>query len=227
MNLRCGMVGGASALALLFASAGCSDDESVFNADVGECIQEPESAGNIENFEEVDCEEDHFGEIFFLFEHDGDDDDFPGSSDLQEEAAEDCQGDAFEDYTDTEYSESAIFVAQVNPSEESWGEGDRETICILTIGEEVDESFEGNGEDYLLGEGDDGGGEDTPDATAAEGEETEDFSALIGECEGGDMAACDELWLTTPVGSEEERIGATCGGRSDEEIPNQCEATFG
>src|SRR5262245_19879040 len=112
MNLRCAMVGGASAFVLVFAGAGCSDDESVFNADVGECVQEPESTGNIESFDEVDCNEDHFAEIFFLFEHEGDDDDFPGSDDLQAEAAEDCEGDEFEDYTDTEYSESAIFVAQ-------------------------------------------------------------------------------------------------------------------
>jgi Septum formation len=225
MNLRCVTVGGASALALLFASAGCSDDESVFNADVGECIEEPESAGNIEDFDEVDCDEDHFGEIFLLVEHEGDDDDFPGSDELQEEAAEECQGEEFEDYTDTEYSESAIFVAQVNPSEESWGEGDRETICILTIGEEVDESFEGNGEDYLIA-ADDGEG-DTSDTTAAEGEETEDFSALIEECEGGDMAACDELYFATPVGSEAEDIGSRCGGRSDEPLFGECESTFG
>src|SRR5262245_42756370 len=178
MNLRCAMVGGASAFVLLLASAGCSDDESVFNADVGECIQEPESAGNIENFEEVDCSEDHFGALFFLFEHDGDDDDFPGSTDLQEEAAEECEGEEFEDYTDTEYSESAIFVAQVNPSEESWGEGDRETICILTIGEEVDESFEDNGEDYLLSADGGGGGGETTDTTTADGGGEEDFSAL-------------------------------------------------
>ncbi len=201
------------------------DDDSVFNAEVGECIEEPETAGNIENFEEVDCDEDHDGEIFFLFEHDGDDDDFPGSDELQEEAGEECEGDAFEDYTGTEYTESLIVVAQVNPSEESWGEGDRETICIATTGEEVDESFEGNGEDYLIQEP--GEGDEETDETTGDGEDTGEFDALISECEGGDMAACDELYAVTPVGSEAEEIGATCGGRSDDPIPGQCESTFG
>jgi hypothetical protein len=216
LNLRHVALAGGSAFVLLFAVAACGDDgdESVFDAEVGECIQEPDTGvEDIETFEEVDCDEDHFGEIFFLFEHEGDDDDFPGFEDLEAEAAETCEGDEFEDYTDTEYSESAIFVAQVNPSEQSWGGGDRETICILTTGDDVDTSFEGNGEDFLLENGDGG---DEPD-----------LDALIEACEGGDMASCDDLWLNTPVGSEEERIGATCGGRSEEELDGGCEAEFG
>jgi hypothetical protein len=41
------------------------------------------------------------------------------------------------------------------------------------------------------------------------------------------MAACDDLYYETPVGSEEERIGSTCGGRSEEELVGACEETFG
>jgi hypothetical protein len=52
-------------------------------------------------------------------------------------------------------------------------------------------------------------------------------SAAIEACEGGDMAACDDLYYETPVGSEEERIGSTCGGRSEEELVGACEETFG
>lgn len=217
MNLRRTPLAAAAAFAMLLAAGGCSDDESVFNAEVGECIQDPGSGTSIETFDEVDCSEDHLGEIFLLFEHEGDDDDFPGSTDLQEEAAAECEGDEFEDYVGVPYNETAIVVGQVNPSENSWGEGDRETICILTIGEDVDESFEGNGEDFPI----DGG------ATTGGGGEEQDFSALIDECEGGDMAACDELYFATPIDSPEEEIGATCGGRSDEPLNGSCEATFG
>lgn len=209
----------AATVALLLAAGGCSDDESVFNAEVGECIEDPGSGGNIESFDEVDCDEDHFGEIFFLFEHEGDDDDFPGADTLQEEAAEECEGDEFEDFVGVPYDETAIIVGQVNPTEESWSEGDRETICILTVNEDVDESFEDNGEDFPLGGG-------STDTTGGGGEE-QDFSALIDACEGGDMAACDELYFATPIDSPEEEIGATCGGRSDEELNGSCEDTFG
>jgi len=40
---------------------------------------------------------------------------------------------------------------------------------------------------------------------------------LWAECEGGDMTACDDLYLGSPVGSEYEEFGATCGGRGDAE----------
>jgi hypothetical protein len=37
--------------------------------------------------------------------------------------------------------------------------------------------------------------------------------ALHDACSGGDMAACDDLWVSANVGSEYERFGATCGDR--------------
>lgn len=43
----------------------------------------------------------------------------------------------------------------------------------------------------------------SPDAT---------LEALADSCVGGEMAACDELWSLAPVGSEFERLGASCGG---------------
>lgn len=48
------------------------------------------------------------------------------------------------------------------------------------------------------------------------------FDALWDGCEGGDLAACDELYLTTPVGSVYEEFGATCGGRTDGSAPFTC-----
>ncbi len=46
---------------------------------------------------------------------------------------------------------------------------------------------------------------------------------LWDSCEDGDLAACDELWLTSPFDSEYERFGATCGDRNEEETPGGCE----
>ena len=34
------------------------------------------------------------------------------------------------------------------------------------------------------------------------------------ECEAGDFASCDDLYLESPPGSEYEEFGVTCGGRS-------------
>jgi hypothetical protein len=41
------------------------------------------------------------------------------------------------------------------------------------------------------------------------------LDALWDACADGDMVACDELYWSTPVGSEYEAFGATCGERSD------------
>ena len=39
------------------------------------------------------------------------------------------------------------------------------------------------------------------------------FDALTSDCESGDLQACDDLFGQTPVGSDYEAYGRTCGGR--------------
>lgn len=39
------------------------------------------------------------------------------------------------------------------------------------------------------------------------------LDALWDACAGGDGTACDELWESSPVGSEYEEFGVTCGNR--------------
>lgn len=82
--------------------------------------------------------------------------------------------------------------------------------------------------------GDDGGGEFDPDARAElpDGQEPGDlgdspaFEALAEGCFDGDMAACDVLWLESPIDSDFEAYGATCGGREDDEDPGECSVTY-
>lgn len=38
---------------------------------------------------------------------------------------------------------------------------------------------------------------------------------LYDQCEDGDMQACDDLYLDSPLGSEYETFGDTCGGRQN------------
>jgi hypothetical protein len=139
-------------VALVITVAACSDnDESVFNAEVGECVETiSDLTGNVIELPETSCDEPHEGEVFLLVEHEGDDDDFPGLSAIEGEAQEECTGDEFEDYTGVSFDETVIDVFLITPTEETWAEGDRESICVLSTGEEVDVSFEGNGEDFPL-----------------------------------------------------------------------------
>lgn len=43
-----------------------------------------------------------------------------------------------------------------------------------------------------------------------------DFDALWLSCDAGAMQACDDLYQDSPVGSEYELFGATCGARFDD-----------
>ncbi len=45
---------------------------------------------------------------------------------------------------------------------------------------------------------------------------------LAGLCAGGDLVACDDLYLQSPLGSEWELYGATCGYRLNEEVDGYC-----
>lgn len=246
MNLR-RLSGAAAGLILLAATgAACSDDESVFNAEVGECIENLDDlGGTISELPETECTEDHEAEFFALYEHEGGDDDFDAER-IGEEANEECAAE-FEDYMGVEPTETRITFAPITPSEESWTEGDdRETICVAYIpGEEVDESFEDNGDEFPIegsdtgdDSGDDSGddtgddsgddsGDDTTGTTSLGGLTQDEIDDLVVSCEGGDMADCDQLYRDTNVGTPEEEIGATCGGRRDVPSAGGCEDEFG
>lgn len=50
-----------------------------------------------------------------------------------------------------------------------------------------------------------------------------ELGELVDSCQAGDNAACDDLWIASPIDSEEERIAESCGGRSPEERMGSCE----
>lgn len=120
------------ALALVLAllvTAACSGN--VLELEVGNCITVP-NEGEVTNVEIVDCAEPHENEVFALVDHPaGDDEEFPGAEALSAFATEECQGDRFEEYVGQPYAESPLFASSLNPGETTWGEGDREVVCLL------------------------------------------------------------------------------------------------
>ena len=50
-----------------------------------------------------------------------------------------------------------------------------------------------------------------------------ELDALWDGCEGGDMGACDDLWLESPLDSAYEEFGGTCGGRETVSTYGGCE----
>jgi hypothetical protein len=50
-----------------------------------------------------------------------------------------------------------------------------------------------------------------------------DFDQSYDDCADGDMSQCDLLYLASPIGSEYEEFGGTCGGTfSKDEAPFSC-----
>lgn len=70
------------------------------------------------------------------------------------------------------------------------------------------------------------GSTDTTDGSGEEGSYGSDpeFDALYDDCKDGDYAACDELFFSSPTGSEYEAFGDTCGERN--EPSGECVALY-
>jgi hypothetical protein len=212
-------IGAAAGLVLLAAAGAACSDPQVATAEVGECI-ESVATFNIEELPTVDCSDDHETQVVGAFDHDGDD--FPGDAEILEEAERRC-ADEFEDFVGAPVEETSLNLSTINPTEETWNEADdRETLCMVLAGDggNLDRSVEDAAADFPF-EGSGGGGGSAVDTSL------DDFADLVDECEGGDLAACDELYFATPVGSEAETVGATCGGQSDERLNGSCEDQLG
>ena len=52
-----------------------------------------------------------------------------------------------------------------------------------------------------------------------------DFLPLAEQCAAEEWAACDDLFYATPVGSDWEEYGSTCGGRNDRQ-GGSCEQLY-
>ena len=59
---------------------------------------------------------------------------------------------------------------------------------------------------------------------AGEGDFGDDpvLDLLVEQCRRGNNQACDELYVTSPIGSEYEDYGRTCGGRAPEGAEPSC-----
>lgn len=68
----------------------------------------------------------------------------------------------------------------------------------------------------------------TGDWEATEGDASgfpsrDDMDELAERCRNDDNAACDDLWLVSPIDSAEEALAERCGGRSTEPRMGSCE----
>jgi hypothetical protein len=127
------------------AAVTTSDDGesvSVFDLEEGMCIDSLEGAeDSVSELDVVDCDTSHEAEVFSVFEIEGEDD-FPGADQVEGWASSGCEA-RFEDYVGLPFQQSRFQATFLAPSEDTWGDGDREVVCLAFSGTgELSESVE-------------------------------------------------------------------------------------
>lgn len=106
-------------------SAGAAD---IFDVKVGDCVGDFEDEDEVTDVSVVPCADEHAQEVFASAEiPDGD---FPGDDALREQAQEECAAE-FATFVGTPWPESELDYTWLQPTEESWSQGDRELICLV------------------------------------------------------------------------------------------------
>lgn len=72
----------------------------------------------------------------------------------------------------------------------------------------------------------DPGGEPPPGEAPGDLGDEAPLDDLAGRCFTGDMAACDDLYFESPLGSDYETYGSTCGGRNEATVGG-CATRYG
>lgn len=104
------------------------ETQDVFDVGLGDCISNFNAEEQISELTVIPCEEEHDQEVFAVFEvPDGD---FPGADAFQTQVESDCIG-SFESFVGLTYNESVLEIQWLEPTEESWAQGDRELVCTV------------------------------------------------------------------------------------------------
>jgi hypothetical protein len=195
-------------LVLIVALAGCGDDDEVVArddedtgefCDQAEVLEEANDDGDLDDLTDDDDREAAL-DIFEGLEDAAPDDDVREDIEVIREFIDDFADEDLEDLDEDEQEEVEDRLDEVNDSIDDLDEFvDDECDISLDLNEEED------------------GGEETT-TTEEDGGGDGDFDELVDACGGGDMDACDELFLATPIDSPEEDFAQTCGGLVAEPI---------
>jgi Septum formation len=139
---------GALLLALALAAGACGDDddddaggdestttspeaeeETVFAVSVGDCLATDPTGEQVSQVPTVDCEEPHTSEAFHTTTIEGEE--LPSAADMEQLVQDECLA-AFESFVGMPYDQSALEVLWLEPTAESWEQGDHELVCLVT-----------------------------------------------------------------------------------------------
>jgi hypothetical protein len=110
------------------AAPGGPEDTNVFTLQVGDCLVDPSSEGEVSEVPVVPCSQPHTGEIFLS--HMLTQSAFPSDAELEGIVSDTCVVE-FATFVGIPYEDSALEVSWLSPTSESWDAGDRELLCIV------------------------------------------------------------------------------------------------
>ena len=117
---------------------------SVFDLETGQCFNLAEQT-TVEEVEVIDCESLHDYEIYGAADYPAaDGEPWVGEEEIQSFVESECV-DKFEPFVGTTYEDSTLYIYYLAPTEETWGQGDREVLCSLYLpDEQLEGSMEGS-----------------------------------------------------------------------------------
>ncbi len=128
-------------IAALAAGLSACGDSEVFDIPVGACFDSSSLEGDqVATIEILDCAEEHDVEAYASLELSGEA--YPGQDEILAQADEFCLAE-FDSFIGTAYQDSVLDFSFLYPTEESWGEGDREVLCLAISPEPVTGTLEG------------------------------------------------------------------------------------
>ncbi len=106
-----------------------NSDADVFSIKVGDCLDDAAINGTTTTTPIVPCSEPHDSEAFkSIIMADGD---YPGDDAVKQQSEDGCTA-AFADFVGISYDDSTLNVSYYFPTEDSWGNGDREIMCTVS-----------------------------------------------------------------------------------------------
>lgn len=116
---------------------------AVSDLEIGTCFDDVGTGLNeVTEVPVVPCDAPHANEVFAVLEQPGDT--FPGEEEIRGLADEGCHA-SFEEYVGAPFETSTLTSFPVTPTAESWAQGDRQVVCVLTSPEPRTSSARGSG----------------------------------------------------------------------------------
>jgi len=112
-------------VSLVVLLAAC--EGNVFSLEVGTCFDD-EVLDEVSDVPVVDCAEPHDNEVYLLVDY-TESDTFPGVTAIQDWTVGQCL-EAFDTFIGEPYETSELDLGYLYPSADSWGNGDRESVCF-------------------------------------------------------------------------------------------------